>query len=187
MPVLTLSMQPIPPCPAPACWWWRPVSGLLLHWVLQLGAYSVGFFFFPPGYVALWDSKTPHRPSSERVSCCLQTSPPSWLPPQDGSLSLTLLPLFLSFIFCSTSFQREGVPSGCLVSSTSIQKLFCGSCSAFKWSFDEFVGEKVVSPLYSSAISGPPLRLLFWMLASFFTLLLHFHQEYLWFLFTFCH
>ena len=45
---------------------------------------------------------------------------------------------------------------GCLMSSASIQKLFCGICSALKCSFDEFVGEKVVSPSYSSAISGPP-------------------------------
>ena len=43
---LTLSMQPRPPCPAPAHWWWKRVSGLLLHWELQLGTYSVGFFFF---------------------------------------------------------------------------------------------------------------------------------------------
>ena len=42
------------------------------------------------------------------------------------------------------------------MSSTSIQKLFCGICSAFKCSFDEFVGEKVVSPSYSSTILGPP-------------------------------
>ena len=34
--------------------------------------------------------------------------------------------------------------------------LFYGICSAFKCSFDEFVGEKVVSPSYSSAILGPP-------------------------------
>ena len=41
------------------------------------------------------------------------------------------------------------------MSSASIQKLFCGIYSAFKCSFDEFVGEKVVSPSYSSAILGP--------------------------------
>ena len=41
---------------------------------------------------------------------------------------------------------------GCLMSCASIQKLFCGIYSAFKCSFDEFVGEKVVSPSYSSAI-----------------------------------
>ena len=34
-----------------------------------------------------------------------------------------------------------------MVSSTSVQKLSCGSCSAFKWSFDEFEGEEVVSHL----------------------------------------
>ena len=61
----------------------------------------------PPPYITLWDSKTPHRPTGERVSWCLETSPPSRLPPQDGSLSLTLLSLFLSFIFCPTSFWRE--------------------------------------------------------------------------------
>jgi len=31
-------------------------------------------------------------------------------------------------------------------------KVVCGIFSAFKCSFDEFVGEKVVSPSYSSAI-----------------------------------
>ena len=37
-----------------------------------------------------------------------------------------------------------------------LSKLFCGIYSAFKCSFDEFVGEKVVSPSYSSAILAPP-------------------------------
>ena len=81
----------------------------------RLGYFSIGscgqvhivcflfFFFFPPSYVALWDSKTPHRPAGERVSCYLETSPPSWLPPQVGSPSLNLL----SLIFCPVSFQRE--------------------------------------------------------------------------------
>ena len=44
--------------------------------------FCVFFFFFnPPSYVALWDFKTPQRPACERVSCYLETSPPSWLPP----------------------------------------------------------------------------------------------------------
>ena len=92
--VLILSMQPLPPCQAATCWWQRWASGLLLCWQLWLGAYSVVFcfFFFPPSYVALWDSKTLHRSDDERVSCCVETSP-SQFPPQDGSLlSLTLLP-----------------------------------------------------------------------------------------------
>ena len=54
-----------------------------------------------------------------------------------------------------------GCFSGCLTSSTSIQKLFCGIYSEFKCSFDEFVRGKVVSPSYSSAILGPPLHIPF--------------------------
>ena len=98
-------MPPPPLFPAPACWWRTQVSGLLRRWRFWLGAYSVGFFssqlccplrFQNSPQTHLW-----------AVSCCLETSPTSRLPPQDGSLSLTLLYLFLSFIFCPTSFQRE--------------------------------------------------------------------------------
>ena len=32
------------------------------------------FIYFSSGYVALWDSKTCHRPSGESVSWCLKTS-----------------------------------------------------------------------------------------------------------------
>ena len=39
--VLTLNMQPMPPCPAPARSWWTQVSELLFHWELRLGTYSV--------------------------------------------------------------------------------------------------------------------------------------------------
>ena len=64
---------------------------------------------FPPSYIALWDFKTPYRPSCERVSYYLKTSP-SWLPSQNGSPSLTLLSLFsclLYFVLLPTSFWRE--------------------------------------------------------------------------------
>ena len=44
------------------------------------------------------------------------------------------------------------------MSSASIQKLFCGICSAFKCFVDEFVFEKLVSPSYSSAILRLPLK-----------------------------
>ena len=49
-----------------------------------------------------------------------------------------------------------GYLSESLVSSASVQKLFCGAWLAFKY-FDQFVGKKVVSLSYSSAILGPPL------------------------------
>ena len=48
-----------------------------------------------------------------------------------------------------------GCFSGRLMSSASDQKLFCEICSAINCSFDEFVGEKVLSPSYSSAILAP--------------------------------
>ena len=70
----------------------------------------------------------------------METSSLSRLPPWDGSPSLTLLSLFLSFIFFNLLLKTMGCLSGCLVSSASVQRLFCGICSAFKCSFDEFVG-----------------------------------------------
>ena len=56
--------------------------------------------------------------------------------------------LYFSYLFLKTMICF----SGCLMSSASIQKLFCEVYSALKCSFDEFVREKVVSPSYSSAI-----------------------------------
>ena len=112
---------------------------------------------FPPGYVALCGSKACHKLSSESVSWCLETSLFLRLPSWEGALSLPLLSLFLSFIFFSYLLSKTmGYFSGCLMSSASIQKLFCGIYSVFKCSFDEFVGGKVISPSYSSTILGPP-------------------------------
>ena len=68
--------------------------------------FCIFFFFSPPGYVAIWDSKAPLGPACEKVSYCVET-PPSGHPPQDGSPSLNLLSFFLSFTFCPTSFQSE--------------------------------------------------------------------------------
>ena len=51
--------------------------------------------------------------------------------------------------------------SGCLMSSAIIQKLFFGIYSALKFSFDEFLREKVVSPSYSFAILGLPPQFVF--------------------------
>ena len=114
-------------------------------------------FIFPPDYVALCGSKAHHRLGSENVSWCLETSLFLRLPSWDRVPSLPLLSLFFVFyIFSYLLSKTMGCFSGCLMSSANIQKLFCGIYSAFKCSFDEFVGEKVFSPSYSSAILAPP-------------------------------
>ena len=81
------------------------------------------------------------------------------LPSQDRSPSLSFASLFICYILSYLLSKTMGCFSGYLMSSASIQKLFCGICSVHNCSFDEFVGEKFVSPSYSSAILGPPLVL----------------------------
>ena len=76
-------------------------------------------------------------------------------------LGTELRPSLFCLFFCLLYFflpplEDLGCFSGCLMSSAGIQKLFCGIYSAFKSSFDEFVGEKVFSPSYSSAILALP-------------------------------
>ena len=129
---------------------------------LPLCSYSVGFNYlliFPPYYVALCASKARHRLGSESVSSCLETSlffkTPFW---GQSSVPTSFVSLFIFYIFSYLLSKIMGCFSGCLMSSASIQKLFCGIYSVFKCSFDEFVGEKVVSPSYSSAILGLPLN-----------------------------
>ena len=68
------------------------------------------------------------------------------------SIPNSFVSLFIFYILSYLLSKTMGCFSGCLMSSASDQKLFCGVCSAFKCSFDEFVGEKVASPPYSSAI-----------------------------------
>ena len=73
-----------------------------------------------------------------------------------NSVPPSFVSFFVFYIFFLPPFEDLGCFSGCLMSSAGIQKLFCGIYLAFKCSFDEFVGEKVFSPSYSSAILAPP-------------------------------
>jgi len=87
---------------------------------------------------------------------------PGWI-----SIPTYFVSLFIFYILSYLLSKTIGCLSGCLMSSASIQKLFCGICLVFKWSFNEFVGEKVVSPSYSSAILGlPPIFLYFFALIT---------------------
>ena len=72
------------------------------------------------------------------------------------SIPTSFVSLFIFYLLSYLLLKTMGCLSGCLMSSASIQKLFCGICSAFRCSFDKFMGEKVVSPSYSSTIVGPP-------------------------------
>ena len=150
-------IPPTPPCPAPTQWWWMQAYGLHLYWQLQLGIYSMGFFVF---LLVMLPSEIPKLPTDLPV----RGFPTVWKLllhnslPRMGLIPNSLVSLLVFYILSYLILKRMGCLSGCLVSSTSIQKYFCVSCSAFKWSFDEFVGEKVVSPSYSSTILGPPPR-----------------------------
>ena len=150
-PVLTLSNAARTSLPSPCLLVTNAgICAASLLGELPLGTYSVGFnylFIFPPSYVAFCGSKACHRLGSESVSWCLETSLffktpfPGW-----SSIPTSFVSLFVFYIFSYLLSKTMGCFSGCLMSSAGIQKLFCGVYSAFK------VGEKVVSPSYSSAI-----------------------------------
>ena len=72
--------------------------------------------------------------------------------PGQSSLPTSFVSFFVFYIFSYLFLKTMVCFSGCLMSSVSLQKLFCGVCSALKCSFEEFVREKVVLPSYSSAI-----------------------------------
>ena len=160
--VPTLSMEPTPPYPAPARSWQTKASGLLFHWELWLGAYSVGIFVLSPSYVALWDSKLPTDSQVRGFPAVWKLLLLHESLPRTVSVPNCFASLFVCYILSYLLLKRMGFLSGSLVFSASVQKLFHGSSSAFKWSFDEFVvGEKVVSQSYSSIILGPPQYLIF--------------------------
>ena len=105
-------------------------------------------FIFPPGYVALCGSKVHHRLTSKSVSWCLETSLFFKTPfPGRISVSTSFVSLFIFYIFSYLFSKTMGCFSGCLMSSAGIQKLFCGIYSAFKCSFDEFVGGESSLPI----------------------------------------
>ena len=155
-------MQPVPPCPAPACWWRMSVWASSALGVVVRCIFC-GVFFFPSWLCcSLRSQNSPQACHWEGFlvfgNFSSDMTPfPGWV-----SFPYSFVSLFVSHILSYLLLKRMGCLSGCLVSSASLQKLFCGCCSAFKWSFDEFVGEKVVPPSYSSAILGPALEFCFW-------------------------
>ena len=130
---------------------------------VAVGRLICGFFFFF-SLPVMFPSETPKLPTDLPV----RGFPGVWklLLLHDSLPGIGLIPnsfvsLFIFYILSCLLLKTMCCLSGCLVSSTSVQKLFCGIYSAFKWSFNEFVGEKVVSPSYSSPILRPPLCVFF--------------------------
>ena len=133
------------------------MSALLLCWgsycwACNLWVLIIYLFFLP----IMLPSVLP-RLGSESVSWCLETSLFLRLPSGGwSSVPTSFVSFFCLLYFSYLLLKTMGCFSGCLTSSAGIQKLFCGFYSAFKYSFDEFVGEKVVSLSYSSIFLGPP-------------------------------
>ena len=111
-PVVTLKTDDDAACtslPSPrllvadkSLWATSPLAVAVRH------VFCVFFFFSSPSQLCcLWDSKTPHRHACERVSYGVETSPPSRLPPRDGSPSLNVLSLSSSLTFCLKSLPYK--------------------------------------------------------------------------------
>ena len=125
-------MQPTSQCPAPTCYWQVQASVLLLHWGSYCWAHNLWvliiYLFSLP---VMLPSEVPRLATDSPV----RVFPGVWkhlsflrLPSQDGSPSLPLLSLFLSFIFFPTSFRRQWAA-------------FLGACCplpAFRGCFVEF-------------------------------------------------
>ena len=141
-------------------------SALLLHWgsycwVHNLLVLIIYLFFLP----VMLPSVLPRlaTDSAVRMFPCvwkprfLRVSSRDGTPfPGKSILPTSFVSFFIFYIFSYLFLKTMICFSGCLMSSASIQKLFCGIYSVLKCSFDEFVREKVVSPSYSSAILRPP-------------------------------
>ena len=148
--------QSVPPHPAPNHCRPKRVCEPLLHSYLPFSMNSVVIFFsFLQFCCPLWYQSSHWCQLWEGF--LLHGNFFSFTTPSPGQLSiLTLNPLslFLSLSFVLPHFEEIGLSFW----GIWVQKLFCGSCSTGRWSFDVFVGERVVSASYSSAILGLPMN-----------------------------
>ena len=110
------------------------------------------FFFF---FLVRLPSEIPklHTDSArEKVSYCVKISPPSWLSPQDRSLSLNRLSLFSPLSFVLPHLKEIGLPFW-------VHGVLCQRLQVVLWKLlhmhivcDVFLGDKVASPSYSFGI-----------------------------------
>ena len=130
--ILSTDYAACPPCPSPARWWQTQASELPLQLAVAVSMYSVGFcFFFLPLMLPSEISKLPTHPPVRGFptvwKVLLHDPLPGWV-----SVPNSFVSLFVFYILSYLLSKRMCCLSGCPVSSANLQKLFCGSCSAFK-------------------------------------------------------
>ena len=144
------------------------IWGTFLLWVAFRHVICEFYLFFFPVRFPSEIQTLPLDPPM-RGFCGVWKLPLLWLPYCGRSLSLALLSLFLSCIFCPTSFWRQWaafmgtwclllVVRSCFVKLLSVQMFFWWICM----NYDEF--EKVVSLSYSSTVLAPPGPLFDWII-----------------------
>ena len=145
-------MPPTPPHQAPThfgqMWFCICISAGNCHstWIL---CWIVCLLILPSEIL-----KLPHWPHlGETFLFCGNFSSFTTLSPGWVSIPKSFVSLF-AFIFCPPHFNEIFCLSRYLGSSANVWKLFCGSFSTWRWTFDVFMGEKVISPSYSFAILG---------------------------------
>ena len=123
--------------------------------------------------VAVLSSVAPKLPPSATCSLCPRrgftvcgnlssfTAPSHWC--RSGPYSFVSV---FSFFFCPTQVRGVSCLLGGLRSSASVQWVFCRSCSTCRCISDVFVGRKVISTSYSSAILKLTQKCSFSFLAS---------------------
>ena len=135
IPILTLSNSArtslFSPCSlqADASIWATSPLGVAVRHVICVFFF---LFFFP--LLVMFPSEIPKLPTGPLV----RGFPGFWKLllhnslPRAGSIPNSFAFLLIFYILSYLLLKRMGCLSGCLVSSASIQKLFCGSCPEFK-------------------------------------------------------
>ena len=150
-------MLPTPFRSAPICWWriWASGGTFLLRVAFRHVICGFYLIFLPNKLPSKIQKLPPDRP--------VRGFPGVWklrllgLPSWDRSPSLTLLSFFLSVIFCPTSFQRQWAAFlGAWCPLLAIRSCFVKFAQRSIVLSMNLLGEKVVSPSYSSAMLAPP-------------------------------
>ena len=104
---LPKAMPPAPLCSAPTCWWRVRASGGTFLLGVAFRHEICGFYLlFLPDRLPFKIWKLPPDLPVRGLPGVWKL-PLLWLPSRDGSPSLALLSLFLCFLICPTSFQRQ--------------------------------------------------------------------------------